>query len=130
MGISSDGIFFYGICFKDEDHPWRLASDEELKEMKEKKSYSDETDWEATYEVRTGKKASDSPVEIDIHCSFECSMYLVAIRETFVKAYRGDPQKAKTVLVKPEWGVQLRRFCETMGIPWQEPGWWVTSLYG
>jgi hypothetical protein len=130
MGISSDGLFFYGMCWADEDRPWKEPSDEELAKMKALKSYSDENDWETLYEVRSGKKSEKCPVELGIHCSFEYGMPLLAVKETLVNASRGSPEKAKTVLVKPEWDDQLREFCEIMGVKWQKPTWWVTSLYG
>ena len=130
MGISSDGIFFYGMCWNDEDKPWKEPTDEELSAMKKIKSYVDENDWETLYQVRSGIKVEKSPVELDIHCSFEYSMPLLAVKETLVSASRGCPEKVKTVLVKPEWDDQLRDFCKIMGIKWQQPAWWVTSLYG
>jgi hypothetical protein len=125
MGISSDGMFFYGLIWKDEDKPWKSPTPDELTKAK----YG-EPDWEELYEMRAGKKADKSPVLADIHCSFEFSMPLVAVRKTFVKAYRGDPQRAKILTIDPEWEGELREFCEIMGIKWREPAWWVTSLYG
>jgi len=125
MGISSTGLFFYGLLWKDEEKPWKQPTPSEL----EKAKYG-EPDWEELFEMRSGTSAKDSPVISHIHCSFDFSMHLVAIRETFVKAYRGDPQQATILSVKPEWEPQLRRFCEIMGIQWRDPAWWVTSLYG
>lgn len=124
MSISSDGIFFFGMIWKDEDSPWREPS---AKEVEDAEALDE---WEDLYEQRSGKRVSDCPVEMRIHCSFACGMWFLAVKETVVSASRGYPEKAKTVTEKPEWRSQLEGFCVVMGIKWQEPAWWVTSLYG
>ncbi len=126
MGISSDGIFFYGLLWKDEEKPpWKEPTPDELTKAK----YG-EPDWEELYEIRSGKKLEKSPVISGIHCSFEYSMHYVAVRKSAVTASRGDPQKVKILTIDPEWEGELRKFCEIMGVKWREPAWWVTSLYG
>jgi hypothetical protein len=125
MGVSSDGIFFYGLIWKDTEEPWKSPSPDELQ-----KSAGGEPDWEELYESRSGKKIEACPVRMGIHCSFEHSMHLLAIKETMVEASRGYPEQAKILTVKPEYEGQLREFCEIMGIKWRDPAWWVTSLYG
>jgi hypothetical protein len=125
MGISSDGIFFYGMIWRDEDNPWKEPTPEELTKAK----YG-EPDWEELYEMRSKKKLSECPVELSIHCSFECGMPYLAVKETLVRASRGHPELVKVLTVKPEWEGQLKEFCEIMGIEWRDPSWWVTSLYG
>lgn len=126
MGISSDGIFFYGLLWKDEDvEPWKSPTPDEL----EKSKYG-EPDGEELYEVRSGNNPENSPVEMGIHCSFNCSMHYLAVKESHVTAWRGYPKQAKVLEVDPKWERQLKEFCEIMGIKWKEPAWWVTSLYG
>jgi len=126
MGISSDGIFFYGLMWKDKDDPpWKSPTPDELENSK----YG-EPDWEELYEVRSGNKTEHSPVELDIHCSFDCSMHYLAVKRSLVRAYRGGPKQVKVLEASPEWEGQLKKFCETMGIKWREPSWWLTSLYG
>lgn len=125
MGISSDGIFFYGLLWKDTEAPWKAASPEEV----EKTGFED-PDWEELYELRSGNKLADCHVRLWIHCSFERRMRLLAIKETLVQASRGYPEQAKILTVKPEYESQLQEFCWIMGIKWVEPAWWVTSLYG
>ncbi len=124
MSISSDGIFFYGLIWKDEEPPWGSPTPDELQKA------SGEPEWEDLFEARSGQKLADSPVVAAIHCSFSCPMPLVAIQETLVYGYRGYPKQAKSLTVKLEWEGQLRKFCDIMGIEWQEPAWWVASLYG
>lgn len=125
MGISSNGIFFYGLLWKETEDPWKAATPEEIKAT----GY-EEPDWEELYVLRSGQKLAACPVRLWIHCSFEHAMHLLAIEETMVSASRGWPQEAKNLTVKPEYRAQLEEFCKVMGIKWIEPAWWVTSLYG
>lgn len=125
MGVSSDGIFFFGMIWKDSEPPWREPSPDEINDPECM------PEWEDLYEKRSGKPLKDCPVEIGTHCTYgDGRMYFLAIKETIVRASRGWPEKAATVTEKPEWRSQLEQFCIWMGIEWQEPAWWVTSIYG
>lgn len=127
MSISSDGIFFYGMIWKSEEPPWKEPSEKELEDHDE---LSTNPEWEDIYCLRSGKELKDCPVELGVHCSYESGWYFLGIEETVVRAGRGYPEKAPVVTVKPEWRSQLEEFCTVMGIEWQEPAWWVTSIYG
>lgn len=127
MSISSDGIFFYGMIWKEEEPPWRPLSEKELEEADD---LSTNPEWEDVYCLRSGKDILDCPVELGVHCSFESPWYFLGITATIVRASRGYPEKAPTVTEMGEWRSQLEEFCAIMGIPWQEPTWWVTSIYG
>ena len=130
MSISSDGIFFYGMIWKDSEPPWREAS---IKEREEEgcDELSTNPEWEDLYCLRSGKEIKDCPVELRMHYSYGAAgRWFLGVEETVVQASHGWPEKAKTVTEKPEWRSQLEQFCVIMGIEWQEPAWWVTSIYG
>lgn len=127
MSISSDGIFFYGMIWKDEEPPWKPLSE---KELEEDDDLSTNPEWEDIYRLRSGKEIRGLPVELGAHCSYESGWYFLGITSTIVRASRGYPEKAPTVIERGEWRSQLEEFCAIMGIPWQEPAWWVTSIYG
>ncbi len=134
MGISSDGIVFYGMCSKEDRGV--------LTELAEALGLDDHYDLEKELEKRFG-------VTLGIHCSFDCPMYYLAMQTTKYKAgenllkeafgdktphataSRGYPE-AFNPEVDPEWGEKITEAAEWMG--WSEDerklGWWVTSLYG
>lgn len=128
MGVGSDGIFFFGMIWTDNDPPWRPADKKEIEIMKDELSTNPE--WEDLYCMRSEKDINDCKVQIGFHCNGEDPMYFLAVSETLVTANRGYPSKVKTVLVKPEWRSELKQFCDWMGIKFQEPAWWVTSILG
>ena len=158
MGVSTDGILYFGFDFYDaddapEDH-WNPG----------------EEDWEERYAEAHGcvddsglfnehgeyAFAKDSPeflaarakrdkyydkkrailnacpCKIDDHCSNEYPIYFVTLKAKSAKAWRG-----KHVEITPELLTvtenevnQLKEFCKDMGIEWQEPKWYLASYWG
>ena len=73
------------------------------------------------------------PVEMVIHCSYECPMYIMAIPETKMEVWRGYPKPIPDGFIhrNPEWDNILIGFCKKYGIEMPDkPAWWLTSLYG
>jgi len=137
MGQSTDAILFYGL-------------------HAEEGEWSDYTgdDWEETFaakkallkppKVEYNKKTADlfksywkmkqqivtaEPCTISSHCSRDCPMPFVAVSASIKRAYRGDPVQISLdlICINTNWKDQLYKFCELMGIPWQEPKWWLVS---
>ena len=147
MGISSDGIIFFGYCFEEEiawvgdEEPAAWADDgwESLyaavrgvhppeEEYSEENKALHHAYWEKKSEI-----CKESSCEIDLHCSYDYGMHYICIRSTNKTASRGYPEKLdpKTFEINPEWKAQLDEFCKLVGIkPEGEPSWWLTSLYG
>lgn len=54
----------------------------------------------------------------------------VTAGQIYASAPQVEPLDAGRLEVKPEWNAKLKSFCELMGIPFQEPGWYLTSANG
>lgn len=140
MGISSDGILFFGIDLgvdEDMESPWNDGDWEDIyyEKMREKfpgkypeKNYIDKDKSKAFFVAK--KELEDNGCIIGIHCSFEYSMLYVAVTESVVNAHRGYPEEVKSFEVKPDWIQKIKDFCELMDIKYEEPKWILTSLYG
>jgi hypothetical protein len=134
MGVSTDGILFYGIAY-DEDGLWE-----------ESKEWDYENDWEETFYIRTGtpcypkdgwfeaQKATKAKwgVEIGRHCSDECTMYYVALVSHNFSACRGYPEEitAEKMALPADADEKIKAFCELMGIPYEKPKWMLASYVG
>ena len=55
--------------------------------------------------------------------------HFVAVKESYFDSEWGEMTKLPDLAVKDHWEATLRDFCETLNIPWREPGWHLTSLY-
>jgi len=144
MTISSDGILFFGIELGDDydnEWPWEQVGDEE--------------EWEAFVAEKLGVKKPDVPYEgneavhsaywdakrdiikpldceIGLHCSYDHGMLYVALKSKNLTASRGSPQVVTEDFMKitSEDIQKLKEFCKLAEIEWQEPKWYLTSLYG
>ncbi len=55
--------------------------------------------------------------------------YNIIIQESEITSEWGDAVTLEPFVTKPEWIPAIKDFCETMGIPYQEPVWFLSSLY-
>ena len=55
--------------------------------------------------------------------------YNIVIKESVLSSEWGEIVVVKSLEIKPEWIAAIRDYCETMGVPYQEPVWFLTSLY-
>lgn len=69
------------------------------------------------------------PVDIVAHCSGEYTMRFLCVRGTSVKARRGYPSEAPQRTIAPSEIDALRAFCDKHGIEWQEPRWYIFSMW-
>jgi hypothetical protein len=142
MGVSTDAILFWGFSGgeDEEGESWYRA---ELRE-----------DWEAVYADKVGMCPPDAAydpansevwrgywrekraviaaggVEIDQHCSSEHPIPFVAITASVIRASRGQMKPVAPLAAGGDWAEKLRAFCDLLGIPWQEPSWWLASYWG
>jgi len=88
-------------------------------------------DW-GDYWTAKRKLLAECPVEIGGHCSDECVMPYVAIKQSVQRASRGYPQKAVTDHPESiDWDRQIKDFCDLMGIGTDTPPqWWLVSWWG
>jgi len=103
VGVSTDGILFFGIVFDDET----------------------ETETEFLFLESKGS------IKIDTHCSGEYPMYFLTIKGYHHTAYRGCPQEIQS-FDRPSDGdiEELRHYCTVNNLPYTEPKWWLVSYWG
>lgn len=69
------------------------------------------------------------PVDLIQHCSGDYPMYFLAVRGTQRTATRGNPTQASQYLIGQDEIDALRAFCDKHGIEWQEPKWYIFSMW-
>src|SRR5215217_6023399 len=151
MGISTDGILFYGyhlpegaeVPWDNEEHPlyehledqwdkW-FAYKRGLEIRYGESSYS----WDAICSLE-----ESLPVEIGIHCSDQVPMYYIAVKGSVVTASRGYPENVDRMVVRSVthensgWDKAIKDFVKEFEIPppgvdeASEIGWWLASYWG
>ena len=161
MGISSDGQICYGIAFEEEyEFPWL---DEEWDGDEEEWWITGICGYKPPFEIyneqgghidgeRPSKERSDEyydnhskfkdahpmPVEIISHCSYDYTMYFIAVPGTYTRASSGYPEKFKIESVTPEQEKDVIDFCEKYlraedsycEFPEMKLYWFLSSMYG
>jgi len=112
VGISTNGILFYGICFGNDaafipsDDPWGW-----------KEQFSE-------WETEAGGAF------LSYHCHEDHPMWYAAIKGAEITAYRGDERKVPDLatLVPEDASERLRAFCEKIGAEFKEPAWYLVAF--
>lgn len=133
MGTSTNGILLYGFSLEEEDSkPWNIMDSsgepyEDYEEALDTVLGTTDKEWKERSEAREALG-----VDLELHCSYDYSMYMVAIKETVVTAYRGSPVKVATRPPEEDWDKKLRVFCKLLkiNIKGLKPAWWLCSLWG
>ncbi len=145
MTTSTNALLYYGFTFTEEDEedlPWDKEDDidydvddwlcDKLGGPKEPTvEWSEETS-EQFHECWETKKKfiEELPIMIDSHCSLDCSIYFICIRESHHVAHRGYPEKLGDTIIKNlGWDTTLHEYCEKLGIEWQKPQWELASMW-
>lgn len=153
MGVSTDGILVFGVDFGEEhEFPWRDEEDSDInKWWRTVNGFVHkvaEPDWEATRypkketpevraqidayfdEQREWDKANPLPIEEVRHCSGEYPMFILAVKNTYLRACRGYPIEFADGLPSTPDATPLVEFCEKYGIklPYS-PRWILTSMW-
>lgn len=126
MGTSTDAILVFGIELEEEHEPWGEEQDEDDWLEKDGRDILG-LQGEKQYEI-----VNLHPVEIVQHCSYEYPMYVLAIRGTEKRAWRGEPLHITLEELKIPTGnvALLKAFCERHNIEWEEPKWLLCSMWG
>lgn len=121
MSMSTDGLFFYGVAFWDEnqEQPKGLVGD----------TVMDPWDLKEAIEVRLGK---DSAIEPVMYCCDSDPMMALAIKMTVKTAARGELEVVDVDRFKmvdlDNWFVKLQKAHELLGVEMSgKPGWFVSS---
>lgn len=79
------------------------------------------------------KEANPLPVDLVYHCSDGCTMYILAVKDTEIKSYRGDTTEIipANLTVTDEQRITLLDFCKKYEIEAEEePKWLLCSYWG
>ena len=123
MGVSTDGILFWGISFDPE-------TDEDLPPWLDEGAYDVYDEWER-------RCSAFKDVQFGSHGSDGYSMWYVTIDGLSCTAPRGYPQDVTTVADEAlgigrndEVYERLRTFVELNDLPWSEPKLLLSSYWG
>ena len=151
MGISSDGQLCFGIDFGEEyEFPWidedgESDIDDWWREVNGYKPlYTDlwdengnygegytEEKWQEEYNrKREWDKQNPLPVEFCYYCSYDYPMHILSIPSTRIHCCRGEAVEVTNLKIDDSWRGILKDFCDTYNIKFEEPKWWLTSMYG
>ena len=140
MGQSTDGILFYGV---------ELGEPYEVKTASNEDWIFDHWAWSNRYAERKGivqqegesredfydrktKTIEASGCEVGTHCSGDCPMLYVSVKEFIAR--QGDPDKlnAKDFVPLPDAEEKLRAFFEVMGLVFDpaDVSWYLVSYWG
>jgi len=142
MGVSTDAILFYGICFEElgtGEYPWEIGYDGYDEWMASlygleppEGDYSEETRpkynryWNEKQKILKG-----TGLEIGYHCSDQYTMYYLTVKDSEIRAHRGYPESLKTLEIGEDWDAKIRDFCERADFGKDENvGWWLVSWWG
>lgn len=137
MGTNTDAILFYGI-HADAD-AWNEALGEDLDWKKKYVSVVHGRDeptvvcdmenveiWKSYWDF-AAEKVKESYCEVDAHCSGDYQMPYVFVKESRVVANRGEPEQISSLSVPAYWDYRIKEFCDVLGIPCEQPKWWLVS---
>lgn len=133
MGQSTDGILVFGIQLPEEEGPVFLEEfDGQFDDFVD--SLNGLPQWgERGYDGKnTMAFRNNYPIDLVLHCSYDYPMYILSVRGTGKSASRGYPKiiNPAELTVTPEKISALKNFCEKYNIEWQEPQWYLCSMWG
>lgn len=145
MGLSSDGILFFGINLGDDEDreeplPWEGKDGEgEWEDFVAKKAgiekptveYTDET--EALYDEyfeKRNKLVAATGCDVLQHGADSCLAHAIVLKHT--SASRGYPVKLEREYfeVSTTDVLKIIEFCQILDVKWEEPSWILTSWLG
>ena len=156
MGMDVEGILFYGfeVGDSDWDSPWATALGDDFDWEKlylQKMGFVPKNDlftpegeyryqegtpeYIAAYKVWKADLAVETsildacPVTVFYHCSSDCPVWCVAIKEKYHQSSWGEAKKIVDLNVRPDSNNQLKKFCDLMGLEYADPNWYLVSYY-
>jgi hypothetical protein len=114
MGVSTDAYLVFGIDLGEEDN-W-----DEDAHLRELTALHDDCEMD-----------DESRVEMVDHCHHDYRMWILAVKGTLKRAYRGSPTEIapSALTVSAEQMSGLRAFCGEHNIEWKEPKWLLCSMW-
>lgn len=141
MSTSTDAILFYGIDLgedldideiarncgfdpDDEDYEFDTLDNFYLKKIG---IYRGEDENYVEWGKR--KELALNGVGDGRHCSGYYPMHYISIG-THYEAYRGHPTEVTNLGINSDWDDKIKKYCETIGIPFSKPKWILASYWG
>jgi hypothetical protein len=125
MGVSTDGILFYGF-YEAEESEWAEYDEGDEAYLEE----HGQSRIDGLFE----QKFKKTNLYLGSHCSDNYRLRFLAIASTHIEASRGYPQKVDptSMIVQPEWEPLLRNCAEELGIDLgdKKPDWYLASYWG
>lgn len=142
MGTSTDAYIAFGINIDEGELPESIEAlleegkiddfwEDELAAYEGGLVYNEDEDY-SVYAEKKRQLVKDYPVEIIMHCHGDFPMYVVAVRETHLRASRGYPTTFGTdhmTKVEQKDIDAFKAWCEKYGLE-GEPEWLLFSYWG
>lgn len=137
MGTTTDAILFYGFHAGENEWDefigegdWKDVFAKVMGHPEPKAVFNDDTkDEHIAYWKTKGALAEAEPCEVDFHCYGDSPMPYLCVKASKTVTARGDASEIKSLTVDPTWDEALQIFAKKMGIPWQQPKWWLVSYW-
>lgn len=154
MGQSAEGVVFYGVVYSndelDEIFPdaedgesgadllhakaYRYLAGKRDRDVSQPASpdgsqYYGTPEWDAWRERITAWVKLQCQTRRAGYSDNSEASYLY-VSESYVSAEWSDTVLLKALVAEDEWESRLREYCDAVGLPWKEPGWYLTSHYG
>lgn len=125
MGTSTDAILVFGFQLEDED-----ATPEFMGDFDDFDEYLDDLNGLVGRDYPTRSAAREScPADMTMHCSYDYPMYILSMRGTATRAWRGTPREIDSLGVDPSKVDEFKAWAAERGIE-GEPKWILCSMWG
>jgi hypothetical protein len=86
----------------------------------------------ARYEARRAARAAFGFQTVRSGCYEDEDHEVLCISESVIKGrwFAATEVDPANLIARPEWTERLKAFCDSIGMPWSEPKWYLTVLYG
>lgn len=142
MGVSSDGLLIFGFPLGEEgENPMPTIFNEE--ECDGDYDFSDFIlkeagipEWEENgpddYWQKIRDAEAECPVSLELYCSYDYPMYFLAVGGHKLSVLRGYTKEVtEAILSVPNEEIEkAKAWCENHKVEWQEPKWFLASMYG
>lgn len=132
MGVSSDGMLYFGFPVGEDEEPPIWLEDTEDHDFEifliEKAGMSYEKN---SYEERSAVIKS-CPADLMLYCSYDYPMYILSVRGCEHRVSRGHFKEITTDMLKVDEAkiLDFKKWCEENNIEYKEPKWLLCSMYG
>lgn len=131
MAVSTEGILVFGFQVGSEDEPpeWLMDEDGNMMDFDDFVCgpYSSGED----YAIRSAAMKA-CPADTTLFCSYDYPMLILAVNGTEKRVYRGDAVEIDpaSLMVEPARVAAFKLWCEQKSIAYEEPKWWLVSMWG